>query len=434
MPTNNSINTGLSGQTGSGSFVGSTSPTLTNPDLGTPSAGVLTNCTGVALGLTAGSTVFGPNLTGPIASSGVVTSITSQTGIGTKFVVDDSPTLITPNLGTPSAGVLTNCTGTALGLTAGNVASIPNLTGPITSVGTTTSIASQTGIGSTIVVDNSPTLITPNIGVASATSVNKVSITAPATSATLSISDGKTATVSNTLSFIGVDGSSVNFGSGGTVLYASTALTNVVMQVFTASGTYTPTVGMKYCIIEVIGGGGGGGGVSGALGQTACGAGGGAGGYSRGRYTNVNIGVSQSVTIGASGAGGPAGNNNGSSGGTSSVGALINATGGAGGAGQASSVTLTYSGAGGAGGLGALGSFDVQGAPGLRGSKQAAAAISGAGGNSAYGGGGAPSFGSSAGAAGGNFGSGGSGASSIAAVNSAGGAGSNGAVIITEFI
>ena len=32
-----------------------------------------------------------------------------------------SPTLVTPNLGTPSAGVATNLTGTAAGLTAGNV-------------------------------------------------------------------------------------------------------------------------------------------------------------------------------------------------------------------------------------------------------------------------------------------------------------------------
>ena len=47
-----------------------------------------------------------------------------------------------------------------------------NLTGPITSVGNATSIASQTGTGSKFVVDNTPTLITPILGVASATSLN----------------------------------------------------------------------------------------------------------------------------------------------------------------------------------------------------------------------------------------------------------------------
>jgi hypothetical protein len=51
------------------------------------------------------------NLTGVITSVGNATSIASQTGTGTKFVVDTSPVLVTPNIGTPSAGVLTNATG-----------------------------------------------------------------------------------------------------------------------------------------------------------------------------------------------------------------------------------------------------------------------------------------------------------------------------------
>ena len=51
-----------------------------------------------------------------------------------------------------------------------------NLTGPITSVGAATSIASQTGTGSTFVMQTSPTLTTPNIGVATATSINGTTI------------------------------------------------------------------------------------------------------------------------------------------------------------------------------------------------------------------------------------------------------------------
>jgi len=47
-----------------------------------------------------------------------------------------------------------------------------NLTGPITSVGNVTSVASQTGTGSKFVMDNTPTLITPVLGVATATSIN----------------------------------------------------------------------------------------------------------------------------------------------------------------------------------------------------------------------------------------------------------------------
>ena len=51
-----------------------------------------------------------------------------------------------------------------------------NLTGPITSVGPATSVAAQTGTGSTFVMQASPTLTTPVLGVATATSINGTSI------------------------------------------------------------------------------------------------------------------------------------------------------------------------------------------------------------------------------------------------------------------
>jgi len=54
---------------------------------------------------------------------------------------------------------------------ASTVTTNANLTGPITSAGNVTSVASQTGIGTKFVMDDSPTLITPNLGVASATSL-----------------------------------------------------------------------------------------------------------------------------------------------------------------------------------------------------------------------------------------------------------------------
>ncbi len=57
-----------------------------------------------------------------------------------------------------------------------------------------TLISDEVGTGS-LVFNTSPALITPNLGVATATSINKLAITAPATVATLTISDGKTLTV-----------------------------------------------------------------------------------------------------------------------------------------------------------------------------------------------------------------------------------------------
>lgn len=70
-----------------------------------------------------------------------------------------------------------------------------------------------------VAMTTSPTFTTPTLGVASATTINKVTITVPATGSTLTIADGKTLTLSNTLTFTGTDSSSVAFGTGGTVLY-----------------------------------------------------------------------------------------------------------------------------------------------------------------------------------------------------------------------
>ena len=98
-----------------------------------------------------------------------------------------------------------------------SVSATVNLTGPITSVGNATSVASQTGTGSTFVMNSSPTLITPTLGVATATSINKLAITAPATAATLTIAEGKTLTASNTITFTATDGSTLAIGTGGTL-------------------------------------------------------------------------------------------------------------------------------------------------------------------------------------------------------------------------
>lgn len=84
-------------------------------------------------------------------------------------------------------------------------------------------ISDETGSGA-LVFATSPSLTTPSLGVATATSINKLTITAPTTSATLTILDGKTLTVNNTLTFSGTDASSIAFGTGGTVAYTSNNL------------------------------------------------------------------------------------------------------------------------------------------------------------------------------------------------------------------
>lgn len=109
----------------------------------------------------------------PVTTTGTLTGAWATTPTGTGAVVRaTSPTLVTPVLGTPASGVATNLTGTASGLTAGTVTTNANLTGVITSSGNATSIASQTGTGTKFVVDTSPVLVTPTLGVATATTIN----------------------------------------------------------------------------------------------------------------------------------------------------------------------------------------------------------------------------------------------------------------------
>ena len=167
--------TGVTSSTGTGSVVLSNSPTLVTPALGTPASGTATNLTGLPIstgvsGLGTGVATF----LGTPSSANLASAVTDETGSG-ALVFANSPTLVTPALGTPSALVGTNITGTASGLTAGNVTTNANLTGAVTSVGNATSLGSfsssnlagaltdETGTGSAVFA-TSPTLVTPILG------------------------------------------------------------------------------------------------------------------------------------------------------------------------------------------------------------------------------------------------------------------------------
>jgi hypothetical protein len=68
----------------------------------------------------------------------------------------------------------------------------------------------NTGTGDNVLA-TSPSLVTPNLGAASATSINKVALTTPATGSTLTIADGKTLTANNSLTLAGADATTMTF-------------------------------------------------------------------------------------------------------------------------------------------------------------------------------------------------------------------------------
>ena len=180
-----------------------TSPTLVTPALGTPTSGVLTNTTGLPL-------TTGVTGTLPVANGG--TGVTSSTGSGNN-VLSTSPTLVTPVLGTPSSGTLTNCTGLPLSTgISGLAANVATFLATPSSANLAAVLTDETGTGANVFA-NSPTLVTPALGTPSsgtATNLTGLPLTTGVTG-TLPVANGGTGVTTST-------------GSGNNVLSTSPTL------------------------------------------------------------------------------------------------------------------------------------------------------------------------------------------------------------------
>jgi len=151
----------------------------------------LTNALGVAYGgtgqtsYTDGQLLIGNSTGNTLAKSTLTqgTGITITNGSGAITIANASP-MTYPGAGIP------NSTGTAWGTSY-----------------------STSGSGTVVALATSPSFTTPTLGVATATSINKVALTAPATGSTLTIADGKTLTVNNSITLSGTDATIMTFPS-----------------------------------------------------------------------------------------------------------------------------------------------------------------------------------------------------------------------------
>ena len=166
----------------------------------------------------------------PVEQSGVTKQMTNT-------VLFTNATLTTPILGIPQSGTLTNCTGLPVSTgVSGLGAGVATFLATPSSANLRTAVTDETGTGA-LVFANTPTLVTPVLGVATATSVNKMAITAPATSSTLAVADGKTFTVNHSLTLAGTDTTTMTFPATSATIARTDAA-----QTFTGSQTFSNAV------------------------------------------------------------------------------------------------------------------------------------------------------------------------------------------------
>ena len=122
--------------TGTGSAVLATSPALITPDLGTPSAGVMTNVSGTAVNLTSGITNALKTATGVVTVSGAVAPLAGQSLVALTPTTADWRNPVTPPVAlAPSASIAVNAalvgSGGTFTLTPNQNFTLQNPTNPI---------------------------------------------------------------------------------------------------------------------------------------------------------------------------------------------------------------------------------------------------------------------------------------------------------------
>ncbi len=216
--------------------------------------------------LTGSQTLTNKNLTAPVITGTI--ALPATTSIGTVSdteisYLDGVTSSIQTQLNTKSPSASPTFTGTVTlpsTTSIGTVSSteIGYLDGVTSAIQTQIDGKSNTGHGHAIAdvsglqtaLDDkaplsSPSLVTPSLGVATATSINKVALTAPATSATLTLANGSTLATSGAynITLTATGATNVTLPTTGTLVNSAvTALNSLVDIDTTSSSTHTMNI------------------------------------------------------------------------------------------------------------------------------------------------------------------------------------------------
>lgn len=201
MATINSVGNGLSGVTGSGVFVGATSPTLVTPNLGTPSAGVLTNATGLPMTTGVTGVLAGANGGTGVANTGFTFTMAGNVAFSGAFNTTITVTGAT-SLTLPTSGTLatTAQTGPAYSANASTAFTAAVNTGYVLTGGSATVVTLPTtfAVGDRIAIIGQGALFTVALGAATNIKVFGNTYTTSMISANIPDSLVLVATVANT--------------------------------------------------------------------------------------------------------------------------------------------------------------------------------------------------------------------------------------------